>query len=382
MTRKKQVYTPSIEPSYSKKAIWSWLGLVVAAIGVVQIQEIVRVFNEAVTGESSLQLPRLARQDTNDPGAEATDRGETPPAPTETAIAQDAPPQSLPEPIQPIEFSQESQQAILDNYQNLLHAFVVEENLKELSADAPLRIAANERTIATLHQLEGSYRERLLQFLIDSNLIQGESPTISLRGASFSDADLSDVALPNFDLQGARFVDAGLNRSNLSGARLVEVAFDGADLSFADLNGAALDGSSLQRANLFLANISNTSLQGANLIASDGFLANFQGANLSNANAATADLSFANLSQAQLVFTNFSDANLSFINLSQARLTGADFSRSLLRGADLSNADLGGANFRNADLSGVNLSGANLIGANLTGAVFYNTTMPDGSIRN
>jgi uncharacterized protein YjbI with pentapeptide repeats len=382
MSRKKQVYTPSIEPSYSKKAIWSWLGLVVAAIGVVQLQEIVSFVSEAISTDAPVQLPRLSRREANDAAGTVGDRADAARNPAENATSSEPTTTDIaPEAIQPIEFSQESQQTILDNYQNLMHAFVVEENLKELEASHPLRIAANERTVATLNQLEGAYRQRLLKFLIDSNLILGENPTLSLKGATFSSADLSDFQLSNIDLHGAKFSDTRLNRANLADTRLTETNFDRADLSFADLNGAALTSSSLQNANLFLTNVSHTDLQGANLTASDLFLTNFQNANLSNAHITAADLSYANLSNAQLVFTNFSDANLSFTNLSEARLTGADFNRSILRGANLRNADLGGANLRNADLSGADLSGANLTGANLTGAVFYNTVMPDGNVR-
>lgn len=384
MPRKKQVYTPSIEPSYSKKAIWSWLGLVVAAIGVVQIQELISFFDEAISADSPIQLPSVSRRDANDASAEATRNraeGAESPIVEEKTSQEPVVPDVVPETIQPIEFSQESQQTILDNYQNFMHALVVEQNLKELASGTPLRVAANERTLATLKQLDSTHRERLLKFLIDSNLILIENPTLSLRDAAFANADLSDSQLTNTDLQGANFSDVKLNRANLKEAKLLGATLDRADLSFADLNSAELTSASLYNANLFLSNVSNADLQGARLTSSDLFLTNLQNANLSNAYLTAADLSFANLSNAQLIFTQFSDANLSFANFSEARLTGADFSRSVLRGANLTNADLGGANLRNADLSGADLTGANLTGTDLSGAVFYNTTMPDGSIR-
>ncbi|WP_416674471.1 pentapeptide repeat-containing protein [Egbenema bharatensis] len=384
MSRKKQAYSPSIEPSYSKKAIWSWLGLVVAAIGVVQLQEIVNFLNESISTDSRFQRSESARQDREDGSTNAVSAaGETDGvALEEQAASAPAASTTAPESIRPIEFSQDSQQTILDNYQNLLHALVVEENLKELEQTHPLRIAANQQTVATLNQLNGLFRERLLQFLIDSNLILEDNPTLSLQGATFKQADLRDFELSQMDLSQANLSETSLNRANLSGSQLLNTAFDQADLSFADLSGAELSKASFFHANLFLTNVSNANLQEAFLNSADLFLTNFQNANLSNASIATADLSFANLSQAQLIFTNLSESNLAFANLSAARLTGTDLRRSTLRGANLTDADLGGANLQRADLSEANLTGANLTGADLTGAVFYNTIMPDGSIRN
>ena len=67
---------------------------------------------------------------------------------------------------------------------------------------------------------------------------------------------------------------------------------------------------------------------------------------------------------------------MSGANLSDANLSG------LWTGADPDNLHPSGEDYSiGADLSGANLTGANLSGTNLSGVFFYNTIMPDGSIR-
>ncbi len=109
-----------------------------------------------------------------------------------------------------------------------------------------------------------------------------------------------------------------------------------------------------------------------------------------------ANLSGANLSELTLDETNFSFTNLREVSMAQSSLQGAN-----LTGADLTGADLGGAYFWDANLTDAklintyiecSLDGANLTRADLTGAkgwesasfedcIFYETIMPDGSMR-
>lgn len=121
-------------------------------------------------------------------------------------------------------------------------------------------------------------------------------------------------------------------------------------------------------------------LRGLNLIAADFRESDLAGAKLANTN-----LSSANLHQADLTGANLSGANLTF----------ADLGGTLLQDSRLDDAQIVGANLRLANLTGANLTGANLTGAdlykaNLTGArlnallkdvSFFETTMPDGTLR-
>lgn len=88
------------------------------------------------------------------------------------------------------------------------------------------------------------------------------------------------------------------------------------------------------------------------------------------------DLSGASLPGADLSGAVLRDANLSGADLSTANLTNASLART-----NLSTANLKGAQLDGAKLGLANLKDAQLDGASLTGTVFYETIMPDGSLR-
>jgi uncharacterized protein YjbI with pentapeptide repeats len=95
--------------------------------------------------------------------------------------------------------------------------------------------------------------------------------------------------------------------------------------------------------------------------------------------------------------TNFSHANLRGVifglvglrgaNLQGADLCGASIGLSELGGANLTASNLAGAYLEGTSLGFTNLTRANLSGAQIDdgtdfeGAIFYETIMPDGSIR-
>ncbi|MCX5999070.1 MAG: toll/interleukin-1 receptor domain-containing protein [Chloroflexi bacterium] len=151
-------------------------------------------------------------------------------------------------------------------------------------------------------------------------------------------------------------------KPDLRGANFTE-----ADLTEADLSKADFAAGDLTVANLFKANLSGADLRLANL-----FKANLSGADLRLANLFKANLSGANLSTASLMAANFTAADLS-----RANLSGAD-----LRLANLTMANLSGADLSGADLTAVNLSGASLDGANLRGSVFDRTVIGNTDLTN
>ena len=242
----------------------------------------------------------------------------------------------------------EALQAYLDNIGALL-----------LDKDRPLREAsrfdevvtlARSRTLTVLRRLDGERKGRVLQFLMESNLI------IDTTGGDPDKwfANIKPVLLLGWenylgaaDFSGARLLGAQLPYVNLSAVWLV-----GADLRFANLHSALLFRTHLNKANLHQADLSR--------------LRQERRTNLSHAHLEEANMSQASLSEANLEFTNLSKANLREANLSGARL----------KGANLSDADLSGANLAGADLSdiqggppwGIGLDGADFSGADLTDA--------------
>jgi uncharacterized protein YjbI with pentapeptide repeats len=122
------------------------------------------------------------------------------------------------------------------------------------------------------------------------------------------------------------------------------------------LEGADLRGINLMGSDLRSAAWNNVNLSGACLLAADLAGVWMDGTDLSNAD----------LTGACLWGTNFTNANLSNCVLERANLRRAILWNANLRGAVLDGADFTGADF------GINRY--------MTGILFWNTTMPDGTV--
>lgn len=214
----------------------------------------------------------------------------------------------------------------VDHMANLL----LEKGLRTADKGAEVRRVARLRTLTLLQRLNERHKAAVVQFLIDSGLINRETVIVDLQKADLRGVNLSGAELSGLSLSGALLNEANFN----------EAALNQADLRAADLRGAYLYG---------------------------------------------AQLFSANLGKAYLVQAYMHEVNLCKANLAGADLRGAD-----LRGANLSGADLRGADLRWANLRGVELGGANLRWADLQGAKIVaarlsqakslnGATLPDGN---
>ncbi|MBL7158804.1 MAG: pentapeptide repeat-containing protein [Candidatus Omnitrophica bacterium] len=139
-----------------------------------------------------------------------------------------------------------------------------------------------------------TYRERLREILENR---------LSLKGANFAKADLSNFDLSRQDLSAANF-----SRSNLSFSSLFDT-----DLRNAELLGADFSGSDLTSSNLEGCDLTRSSLSGARL-----WHANLKNANLIEANLNQCDLWNAKLFNARLWRTNL----LEVVSLSKKNFRG------------------------------------------------------------
>jgi hypothetical protein len=173
----------------------------------------------------------------------------------------------------------EALQAYLDQMGALLLA---KDGLRESEEGSEVRTLARARTLTVLERLDPERRPAVMQFLVETELVQRvekRAPVISLFSANLSGTDLccgADLRNANFgsaDLKGAYLKDANLSNANLSKANL-----SNADLSDANLSDADLSNAYLRAADLLRADLSDDNLLGADL--SDADLSD---ADLSNA---------------------------------------------------------------------------------------------------
>jgi uncharacterized protein YjbI with pentapeptide repeats len=240
-----------------------------------------------------------------------------------------------------------------------------------------LSTVARARTLTALTRLDSERKQSVLQFLIESGLINKDRLVVDLSGADLSEVDLQS---------GVKLARAGLRETNLSRSILSMADPTKADLGGADLSKANLSGAFLSEANLEGANMSEADLNGATLWGANATSANMSKTNLNGATLVEATLWGTNLSGATVTRANLSGANLDMANLSEANLTGTFLSNwGDLSGANLTRANLSGANLSGTDLNEAILEDASLAGAKgwteeqlSKAASLDDATMPDG----
>jgi uncharacterized protein YjbI with pentapeptide repeats len=211
-----------------------------------------------------------------------------------------------------------AQEAALQTYLDQMSELLIERSLSSNPTPETHNVA-RVWTLTTVRRLNGERKGKVLEFLQESNLIQGDNPTIALIGADLSEANLSGgVVLFKANLIGADLSKANLSKANLNGANLI-----GANLSKANL--IETDFSAVDFSRFDFNELSPTDLVTYKLVVRFTFLGRML----------------------------LSSEELSPENQSQMNVQGADLS-----GADLSGADLSGADLSGADLSGADLSGA------------------------
>lgn len=201
-------------------------------------------------------------------------------------------------------------QQYFDRMSELLLEHDLREHAKKVEGVSPeVSTIARARTLAVLRTLGPARKGEVVKFLCEAELIDGEQPIVSMKGANLEGADLERAKLQRVNLK-----SANLNRANLKWAKL---------------HGANLEG-----ANLKSANLQATDLELANL-----YLANLKSANLGCV---------------------FLEGAVEFVKRIPTMLMGADLQRASLEGANLEGARLQRAKLQRARLQGANLYGATL----------------------
>lgn len=206
--------TETTEIFQSGKTFWDWLGLAsTLAIPIVLFQ-------------FELREQRRASQSAQEEKERAEKQAEV-----EKAIADNS-------------LREEALQSYIDRISQLL----LEQNLKNLEPEYPLRNTALDvtraRTLSVLRMLDGKRKGSLIEFLIDIELVS----QLNLSEAYLHNADLKRVNLISVNLRGADLRNADLSGANLSGTNLSFTNLTGANLKGINLNGADLESASLNDA--------------------------------------------------------------------------------------------------------------------------------------
>jgi uncharacterized protein YjbI with pentapeptide repeats len=174
---------------------------------------------------------------------------------------------------------QRAQLAALQAYLNDIGTLLLEKDLRT-TADVDTRNLARARTLTMLDISSPNRKPRVLEFLVEMELIQTDAPdqqpVISLKFA-----DLHEVDMINRDL----LRNTNLDRANLNRARLIDAKLSNANLPKAHLFRAKLRRTILTDANLQRAFLIRSDLEEADLTGAD-----LTGADLTNAKGVSCQL--------------------------------------------------------------------------------------------
>ncbi|WP_158298382.1 pentapeptide repeat-containing protein [Halorubrum sp. SD626R] len=210
----------------------------------------------------------------------------------------------------------------------------------------------------------------------DQDLRGADFSNINLSGAEFSDSSLSSANFKNAKLSNVGFSRAELDGADFSGAELNNVGFSCAELDGADFSGAELDNvgfscAELDSADFFHVNVDGAVFSDCNLNSAD-----FGGSELINADFLGADLSAANFQDTRFENVDFRDVHafnvdLSHVDLTDVNLNYADFTLGQFEESSLEEMTIYGVNMYSSNLKKARLGTSNLIDPSLVDANLY-----------
>lgn len=145
----------------------------------------------------------------------------------------------------------------LEKYYDCITNLLLHEDLKNEGVKPEVLEIARIKTLSLLRTIDGSRKGQLLQFLVESKLIE-KNPIINLNGANFNDASLSGANLQGIEIRGAYFKEADFNNANLKGAK-----FQGCDFSGANFQKCTIEDADLSQAKLNKAILTDVDFQSA-----------------------------------------------------------------------------------------------------------------------
>ncbi|MFT5522286.1 MAG: hypothetical protein ACI9HK_000229 [Pirellulaceae bacterium] len=228
--------------------------------------------------------------------------------------------------------------------------------------------------IAAVAQAERPTRKQVQAYAMLCTNAKVQADFIRKFGTDFSGLDLAGI---NFRGPHAVSLETNLRGADFSNSNLTGAKFGAAELHGANFTSANLTNTTFTTGTLIGANLTNATLTGS------GFhTCNMQGITAENTDWTTSDLTGSRLDGAELSgckFTALTKGRGNWgNNFSGSKLVGTEFRNLSMQHADFSSADLSGADFTAANLEQADFSDANLTdavfdGASVGAAIFANS---------
>ncbi len=156
-----------------------------------------------------------------------------------------------------------AREAILRSYLADMTKLILEHNLQDSKENSAERAVAHAHTLMALRTLDGPRKGVLLPFLRESQLINKETPIISLALADLTSANLSSANLSGTDLRSVNLRDADLENADLRNSDLTNAVLINTNLRSSDLTNAVLSNTNLYNSDLRKAVVTTEQLKSA-----------------------------------------------------------------------------------------------------------------------
>lgn len=166
-----------------------------------------------------------------------------------------------------------SQNEVLESFLLTMTNLIIEHKLHDTPNRQILSIARARINIA-LHNLNGSRKGQVLQFLYESDLID-LTPKINLIGINFQNVVIDEIVLGKSEIKGSYFNNSSIQKANLSGGVFIGCDFSDAnlsqslvtntDFSYSNFTNAILNNMDLTSVNLEGVNLTNANLRGSKI---------------------------------------------------------------------------------------------------------------------
>ena len=141
---------------------------------------------------------------------------------------------------------------------------------------------------------------------------------IDLRHADFSDSKLMNIKLNKSNLEGAFFLESNLNRAELNESKLMECKMDWAQMKHASLRNSNLNGTSFRNAVLNESQFENSKMLWTDFHNTKCLQCDLREVDFSHAKFEKSDISNANMERSRMIKTVIRNSNLSDVSLDNA----------------------------------------------------------------